>query len=180
MKKHILIILLFTSILNYSQEIRKDDFQNVIRTSFRVIDMLKESNLEKLKALLKLPTEEVKRLKSVENDSLKDQSTFTTPHFLLTDRQNVFQMVIVSFKTADKRPNESFNRGKYFIVIKSIVKLGVDNQAILFSDSKILTSSDQINTWWVSQYKSYITETTEVYKRFGYVPPPPCPPPLGL
>lgn len=180
MKKHILTLLVLTSFISYGQEISKEDFQSVIKSTYGIIDMLKKSNLEGLEAFLRLSTEEAERLKSVDSKALNDRSVFTTPHYFLTDTPNVFQMVIVSFKTADKLPNESFNRGKYFIVIKSLVKLDVKNKAILFSDSEILTTSDQINAWWSAQYKTYVPKTAEVYKLFEYLPPPPSPPPLGL
>jgi len=179
-KNYTSTILLFISFISYGQKITKGDFQHVIKASYECINLLKKSDFKKLSTTLKLSDIQDAELKLWNTNRLNEESVLTAPHFFLTDNSNEFQMVIVSFKTADKLPNETFNRGVYFIVVKSRVKVDTENTSVSFSGSEIIIDSDSINAWWLSQYKTYVTKAGKVYELFGYIPPPPSPPPLGL
>ena len=89
-------------------------------------------------------------------------------------------MVITSFKPLEKIGEENFNRGEYNFVIKSIVTIDPEKQIISYSDTKILTYTNEINNWWLSEYKTYMAKTTKVHDKYNYVPPPPPCPPLEL
>lgn len=178
MKKIILSIIVLQSYSINCQEITKKHFDVLVNKTKLIANYLKSNKIEEAELYLKLSPTDAKKLKLVlNNDDFKSNSTYTHPHFLLTENPKKFKMIITSFKVLEKLKNENFSRGIYFFVIESIVSIDQKNQIINYEKSMIFTEDTNINKWWLSQFKTYVNNTKKVYDKFGYTPPPPpCPP----
>ncbi|MCD2259773.1 hypothetical protein [Psychroserpens luteolus] len=164
-----------TTIHSYGQTITKEDFKTVTGATFSIIKHIEKSNVDDLK----LSDSESETLKAQIKNAIPNTSIYTLPHFYLTERSNTFKMVIICFEII-KKENEDFNRGNYYFVIKSTVNINPESTVVSFYDSKVYTTSEDINTWWLSQCKDYLSETKKVYEKFDFVPPPPPLPPIDL
>lgn len=100
-------------------------------------------------------------------------SVFALPYFLITDEPNKFQMIIAGYEVLPKIKNEEYGRGKYHFVIKSLVRINTKKREISFGSSQVLINQNEINKWWLSQYKTYLSETMKIMNKYGYKPPPP-------
>ena len=179
MRNFTLSALLF-SIYISGQNITTEDFRNMVATSYSLIDKIEKSQFDQLIIDFKIHPKERNKLNSQISARAKKDSFYTAPHYYLTKSPNTFKMVITSFKPLEKIGEENFNRGEYNFVIKSIVTIDPEKQIISYSDTKILTYTNEINNWWLSEYKTYMAKTTKVHDKYNYVPPPPPCPPLEL
>ena len=167
------------TINSYAQTITKDDFKTVSGTAFGIIKHLKTGQVDDVKTHLKLSDSDSDKLTAQIKKITPNTSAYTLPHFYLTERPNTFKAVIICFEIV-KKEEEDLHRGIYYFVIKSMVDLDPENLAIRFYDSKILTTSEGIHPWWLSQCKGYLKETKKVHNKYGFVPPPPPLPPIDL
>jgi hypothetical protein len=51
---------------------------------------------------------------------------------------------------------------------------------IVFDNIVLLTDENQIQQWWLKQYKEYMEQTSFFYRKYKFVPPPPPLPPANL
>ena len=89
-------------------------------------------------------------------------------------------MTIASLKIMKKKDHESFERGEYYFVIKSRIKFNKQDHSFMFYNSRILITENDIQKWWLSQFRDYNTKTKIIHDLYDYLPPPPYLPPKNL
>jgi hypothetical protein len=177
MKKLFFSILILQIFILNGQKITKEDFNEMLKTSGLIVSYIEKTESKNLQLYLKLNPDDSQKLKTVLENNYIQNSVFALPHFLVTDEPNKFQMIIAGYEVLPKIKNEKYERGKYYFVIKSIVTIYPEKKEVSYGNSQVLIKQNEINKWWLSQYKTYFSDTMKIMNKYGYKPPPPpCPP----
>ena len=183
MSKYLIIFVFFSIFITEKEALTKNQFKTLLYGISDIIYYLEHSNYSEVDKILKLSSlakgEEIKTILNNHsiNFSKRDDSIYIFPSFQETTAPNELLLTITAFKSLPKKANEDFPRGKYFYVIKTIVQFDTDSNTYKYRDLIILTENKEINCWWQSQYKTYVTNTKLIHDRYDYIPPPPSPPP---
>jgi hypothetical protein len=106
------------------------------------------------------------------------RTDYILPFYFLTDQPNELQLTIFAVSEQPKRNGEKYKRGKYHFILYSTIEY--KDGKTLFKESSIVIDAKSINKWFLDGYKSYLDKTRPVFKRYGFVPPPPPLPPSSL
>ena len=181
--KYLIYFFIMLSSVNVrSQNLDKKDFLDMVHYTMSVIYSLEKQNIEPLVESFNLEGKNNFTVlkKIVSSNALREGRVFTVPAFTKTKSSLIFNLTIISFKFLKKRQNENFERGKYFFIILAKVRFNEKNSTFEYIDPQIVVEEDRIQSWWLSQYMSYVTLTSKIQDQFGYMSPPPAPPPENL
>lgn len=116
--------------------------------------------------------------KRIEFYEKPNDSTYMLPFYYLTDNPKELELIVFACQDLPKRQGETFNRSDYYFVLKTNISL--HDGTVSYSKTELISLEEEINNWFLSGYKSYIDKTGLVYDKFGFIPPPPPLPPVGL
>jgi|GEM_PF-4900813 len=186
MKKiYLLIACLVIQHYHFAQELSQSDFDkindDIKSTLFSVND---SDDIHLLNDKFNLTASDSIQISDlIANNKIKftktrESKSHIMPFYYLTNHPNEIKLTIFSLTVEPKRDNEKFNRGKYYFILTS--KVRIQNEKIIFSDTKIKTQSKAINSWFLENYPIYLENTNPVFKKYNYRPPPPLLPPTTL
>jgi len=186
MKKLLTAIGILCSILTNGQELSKSDFNDIFQESGKILDGIVKGDMNQIEDVLKISglenSESFKRIFTEDKIKFNDKTkyTFAHPYFYLTKTENVLELTIPGLKVLEQKDGESYQRSRYYFVLKTFVVRDSTSGKVYFEDTGIITDERDIEKWWLSQWKNYMPEVKKVSDKFGYTPPPPPSPPENL
>lgn len=181
----IIISLILTINYGFAQDLSKQDFQKIKADVDKLVYYIRESNSLEVNKIINLDTSEnskkIEELFTQKEIKLNDYENnyFVFPHYTETSEKNKLHLTITAFKQLSKKENEKFIRAVYYFVFNSIVQINEQNN-IEYLNQKYLITKQDINDWWLNQYKTYNENTNIIHDKYGFVPPPPPWVPLTL
>lgn len=187
MKFYLLILLLVNYFNSYNQTLNNLDFNIIVFDTKEIVSHLKQNKVDFVLNALNISNLETKnKLSKVLSDKNYDfnnaslTKTYIFPSYRLTNKINEFELTIEAFKIIKDETNPKRERAIFHFIIKSKINYNKNDLKVSFEKSNILFNENEIKIWWLGQWKDYVSETSKIKKQFGYLPPPPSPPPTNV
>lgn len=184
--KIILPIIFSFSIFASSSQINQRDFDLMLAESNLLIFYFEYAKFESLESTLSLSKDELqRRLGKILTDPSISFNSYNSKSYIVasfkeTTLENTLELTIIANEVFEKKEDETFSRANYFFVLKTDIEVEDKEQNIILSNTKLITEEEEVHEWWVTECKDYLTETTKIKQRFGFLMPPPPPQPLNL
>jgi hypothetical protein len=180
------LIFLISSSCLCAQEITTQEFSKIDKELKNLIYRIDTStDFELLKSKFSLDDSASEKLDQLINNKTirfsKDQSanSWVLYFFTESDVENAIHLFLYAMDTKLIRTNEKFMRAEYHLVLSTTVS--VKNDKVTYENTDLYTNPEFFKAFFLRIHNAgYVNKTKPIHDKYGFVPPPPLPPPHDL